>query len=175
MGFAGELFALLPTFFILTVTAIGACRRVGVYDAFVEGAREGLRAAVDVLPYMAAMLSVIALFRASGGMDALERLIAPAFAWLGVPPEVAPLFVLRPFSGSASLAMLDEIFRTAGVDSAAGVVASVLMGSSETVFYTAGVYCAAAGVVRTRYIIPVSLATQGVALLASAWACAAVL
>lgn len=169
------IFSLLPVAFILAVVIAGLCRRVDLYAAFVDGAKEGLQAAVQVLPYMVAMLAVIAVFRTGGAMQALQRILAPVFTFFGIPEEVAPLFALRPFSGSASLAMLDEIYRTTGVDSTAGIVASVLMGSSETVFYTAGIYCAAAGVTRTRYIIPASMATQVVALFASAWACQLVL
>ena len=94
---------------LLATLLAAACRRLPAYDLFVEGAREGIAVAVRVLPNLAAMLVAIGLMQASGLMDALCRLAAPAFEWLGLPGEVAPLVLLRPMSGSASLALVEKL------------------------------------------------------------------
>ena len=165
------IFALLPAIFIVLTIVGGMIKKVDVYNAFVKGARQGLATALRILPNMAAMLVAIGVFRAGGALGATEKLLSPLFSFIGAPQEVAPLFALRPFSGSASLAMLDEIFRSVGPDSFAGVVASVVMGSSETVFYTVGIYYAAVGVTKTRYTIPAAMLAQVAALVVSVWAC----
>ena len=143
--------------FILCCLGLGAMRRVPVYDAFVEGAREGLDTARRILPPMIAMLCAIRAFSACGLMEALCSFCAPVLSFLGLPPETLPLMLLRPLSGSASLAMLKNILENYGPDSSIGITASVMMGSSETVFYTCGVYLGAAGVQKSRHTIPCAL------------------
>ena len=145
--------------FLLTLLCLlaGALRRAPVYDAFLEGAREGLQTARAILPSLIAMLCAIRAFSACGLMDLLSGLLHPALSWAGIPRETLPLMLMRPLSGSASLAMLKAILADCGPDSRAGMVASVMMGSSETVFYTCGVYLAAAGVKRSRHTIPCAL------------------
>ena len=147
---------ILPCFLLLCI-GVGAARRVPLYDAFLEGAREGLRTAVRILPALIAMLCAIRAFSACGLMDFLCALLEPAAAFIHLPRETLPLMLTRPLSGSASLAMLKSILRTCGPDSRAGLVASAMMGSSETVFYTCGVYLAAAGVKKSRHTIPCAL------------------
>ena len=147
---------ILPLFLLLCLTA-GALRRVPVYDAFLEGAKEGLKTAWRILPSLTAMLCAIRAFSACGLLNALCGLLAPAAALFRLPEETLPLMLLRPVSGSASLAMLKSILHTCGPDSRAGLVASVMTGSSETVFYTCGVYLAAANTKKTRHIIPCAL------------------
>lgn len=148
--------ALLPLFVLLCI-GVGAYRRVPLYDAFLEGAREGLDTARGILPSLIAMLCAIRAFSACGLMDGLCDLCAPILALVGIPKETLPLMLLRPLSGSASLAMLKSILETYGPDSRIGLVASVMMGSSETVFYTCGVYLGAAGVKKSRHTIPCAL------------------
>ena len=142
----------LPLFLLLCLS-VGALRRVPVYDAFVEGAREGLSTAGKIAPSMIAMLCAIRAFSACGLLPALCGLLEPAVAWAGIPRETVPLMLLRPLSGSASLAVLQDILHTYGPDSRIGLVASVMMGSSETVFYTCGLYLSAAGVKKSRHTI----------------------
>ncbi len=143
---------------ILFIIGIGLIKGVPVYDAFVEGAKAGLKTAVTILPYMIAMLSAIFLMQSSGFLSALTQLMTPVFSFIGIPQSVAPLMLLRPFSGSASLAMLQNILQTQGADSNAGMIACTLMGSTETIFYTCGLYLGAAGVKKSRYSIPAALA-----------------
>ena len=146
----------LPLFLLLCLGA-GALRRVPVYDAFLEGAKEGLKTAGRIVPSLLAMLCAIRAFSACGLLPALCGLLEPLTARVGIPGETVPLMLLRPLSGSASLAMLKDILHTWGPDSRIGMVASVMMGSSETVFYTCGLYLAAAGVKKSRHTVPCAL------------------
>jgi len=147
---------ILPLLLLLCLAA-GMRRRVPIYDAFLEGAQEGLSTARRILPALIAMLCAIRAFSACGLMDALSGLLAPVFAPFGIPKETLPLMLMRPLSGSGALAMLREVYAQYGPDSRVGMVASVMMGSSETVFYTCGVYLAAAGVKRSRCAVPCAL------------------
>ena len=128
-----------------------------VYGAFLRGAERGMRSAMALLPALCAMLLMLALENASGMAHLLSRMISPLTRWMHLPEEVAPMLLLRPLTGSGSLAALESIFETCGVDSRAGRIASVLMGSSETIFYTMTVYLGAAGVKRLPHVLWVSL------------------
>ena len=147
---------LLPLFLLLCL-GIGAFRRVPLYETFLEGAAEGLQTARRILPALVAMLCAIRAFDACGLLRPLCDLLAPAAAWAGIPRETLPLMLLRPLSGSASIAMLKNVLSAYGPDSRAGLVACVMMGSSETVFYTCGLYLAAAGVKKSRHTVPCAL------------------
>lgn len=144
--------------FLLLCLGCGLVRRVPVYDAFLEGAREGIETARYILPSLVAMLCAIRAFSSCGLLEWLCGWLEPAAAWVNLPRETLPLMLFKPLSGSASLAMLREILNDCGPDSRAGLVASVMMGGSETVFYTCGVYLAAAGVKKSRHIVPCALA-----------------
>ena len=110
------------------------------------------------------------MFRASGAMDALARLCAPVLNLLGIPAETVPLMLVRPVSGSGALAVASDLMAAHGPDSYIGRVAAVMLGSTETTFYTIAVYFSAAGVTRTRYAVPAALCADLVGFLASAWA-----
>ena len=143
--------------FIGLIVIWGIVKKVNVYDAFVEGAAGGLKVAVKVLPYLAAILLAIAVFRASGAFDYISVALSPILSTIGLPSEVLPLAIIKPFSGSASLSVISDIFATCGPDSYAGVLASVIMGSSETVFYTAALYAGSVGIKDLRHTIPAAL------------------
>ena len=143
--------------FLLLCLGCGIVKRIPLYDAFLEGAKEGIETARYILPALVAMLCAIRAFTACGLMERLCLLLEPAVSWVNLPRETLPLMLFKPLSGSASLAMLREIFSEYGPDSRAGMVASVMMGSSETVFYTCGVYLAAAGVKKSRHTVPCAL------------------
>ena len=148
---------LFPALALLALM-IGLIRRINVYDAFLAGVKEGFMTAWRVLPPMLAMLCAARVFASGGVQSALCDFLEKPLSLIGLPKETLPLFLLKPVSGSASLAMLKEILTINGPDSRAGLVASTLMGSSETVFYTCAVYLGAANVKKTRHIIPCSLA-----------------
>jgi len=129
----------LPIFIALNFL-IGALKRVPVFDAFVEGAKEAVKLAVQIFPYLAAVLVAVTLFRESGLALRLAEGCAPLFRLIGIPPELTELIVVRPMSGSGSLGLLSEVYRLYGADSYPARAASVIVGSSETVFYVAAVY-----------------------------------
>lgn len=137
-------------------------KKVNVYKAFVDGAAGAVPQLIEILPYLAAMLGAIALLRGSGAIDLFVRVISPVTEKLGVSPELVPLIALRPFSGSASLALLKDVLVRNGADSTVGRAASVLVGSTETVFYTTAVYFGAVGVTKTRHAIPAALISGAV-------------
>ena len=146
------------TAWLLLIAVVAALlRRVDVYAAFTAGAREGMETAARILPGLAAIFVALHMLEASGLMHAMCAALSPAAAWLGLPEGVMPLLLLRPLSGSASLGLLADILRQYGPDSRTGLVASAMMGSGETVLYTCALYLAAAGVKKSRYIIPASL------------------
>lgn len=148
---------LLIPLLLLWLLLGAAWKRLPMYDLFVTGAKQGLKVAVSVLPNLAAMLVAISLMNASGLMDALCRVCAPVFGLMGLPAEVAPLVMLRPLSGSASLAMVEQLIREHGADSRIGLIACTVMGSSETIFYTICVYMSAVKDRRTGYAVPCSI------------------
>lgn len=135
-------------------------KRVDVYTALTRGAEEGLNVLVHILPSLIALLTAVYMFRASGAMEYLGALLAPALERVGIPPEVAPLLFIRPISGSGALAVGSELMATYGPDSYIGRVAAVMLGSSETTFYTIAVYFGSAGIIRTRHTVPAALAAD---------------
>lgn len=153
---------------LCAVGVYGAHRRVDVYGALTKGAEEGLTVLLRVLPSLIGLLTAVYMFRASGAMDWLGRLLAPLLTALGIPPECAPLLLIRPISGSGALAVGSELMERCGVESYAGRVAAVMLGSSETTFYTVAVYYGAAGITKTRYTIPAALVADAVMFLLSA-------
>lgn len=142
---------------ILLLLGYALYKRVNVYEAFTRGAQEALPLLVQVLPFMAAMLIAMNLFRSSGALSAFIRWIEPLLSKLGIPAELVPLLVLRPFSGSAAIALLQDVFTNYGVDSFAGLAASLMLGSTETIFYTVALYFGSVGVRKTRITIAVAL------------------
>lgn len=158
---------LMPGLVVLSLLC-GIRARIDVYSAFVRGAKEGLITLVEMAPYLCAMLAATALLRETGMMTRLEGLLAPAFKHLGIPAEAAGVVLLRPLSGSAALAAVQDVITHAGVDSRAARFACVISGASETVFFTGSLYMGAAGVKNGRYAVPAALAAYAVGVLAAA-------
>lgn len=142
---------------LLGVSALALGRRVDVYGALLEGGRQGLELVKTILPALVLLLTAVELLRASGAMEALTRLLAPAAKLVGIPPELLPLALIRPLSGSAALAVGADLMAAWGPDSVVGRTAAVMLGSTETTFYTISVYFAAAGVKRSRWAVPAAL------------------
>ncbi len=150
--------------FILTYAAL---KGVKIYEVFVEGAKEGFQVAVRIIPYLVAMLVAIGIFRAGGAMEMLGMLVGPITNLIGMDPEVLPLAILRPLSGSGALGVMSELVTTHGPDSLIGRMASVMMGSTETTFYVMAVYFGSVSVYRTRHAIPGGLIADVVGLIAA--------
>ncbi len=156
---------------LLAVTALwGLWRRVDVYDALVCGAGEGLKLALRICPPLVVLLTGVALLRASGGLDILQQALTPLLLRLGIPPETAALLLVRPLSGSGALGVGAELMGEYGPDSLIGRTAAVMLGSTETTFYTIAVYFGGAGIRRTRYAIPAALCADAAGFWAAAWA-----
>ena len=146
---------------LLTAMGIFALsKRVDVFSALVDGAKEGMKISAGMLPALVVLLSGVYMLRASGALDALCALFAPVLEYLGIPEETAPLMFIRPFSGSGALAAGSDIMSQCGPDSYAGRCASVMLGSTETTFYVIAVYFGAAGTGKPRRVIPAALAAD---------------
>ena len=127
------------------------------YEIMLSGAAEGLRLLLSIVPSLILLLTAVTMLRASGAMEALTALVAPLMEVLGIPPETAMLVLIRPISGSAALAVGAELMGTYGVDSLIGRTAAVMLGSTETTFYTISVYFGAVGIQKTRYTVIAAL------------------
>ena len=156
---------------LLAVVAMwGMGKRVDVYAALTHGAEEGLTVLLHIIPNLVGLLTAVAMFRASGAMDALSGVFAPVLEFLGIPPETAPLMLIRPVSGGGALAVGSDLITSYGPDSYIGRVAAVMLGSTETTFYTIAVYYGSAGIQRTRHTIPAALTADLTGFVASALA-----
>lgn len=142
---------------LITVLVYGLIKRVNVYDGFVLGAKKSFDLSLSIFPYLAATFIMVNCLRASGLDIYLVRFLSPPFRLVGVPTEVVQLMLLRPFTGSGSLAVLADVYKQYGVDSYVGRCASCIFGSSETVFYVASVYFAGTKVKHTGFAIPIAL------------------
>ncbi len=162
--------AFVPAFIALIVV-YGAVKKVNVYDSFVKGAKQGFSTVVRILPYVVGFVFAIQIFTAAGCFDYIATALAPILKPAGIPPEILPLFLMQPFSGSASIAMLTSLYSRYGPDSFIGRVSSTMMGSSETIFYTVSLYYGSVGVKKTRYTIPAAIISAVAGLIASVLIC----
>lgn len=161
--------ALVPG--ILTAVALtGLLRGVDVYQAMLRGAGEGLQVLLRILPNLICLMAAIAMLRASGFLDWAASAAGPLLLRLGIPPQTIALLLIRPLSGSGALGVGSELMQTYGPDSLIGRTAAVMLGSTETTFYTIAVYCSAAGIHDTRYAVPAALLADAAGFLAAAWA-----
>ncbi|AAZ96998.1 conserved hypothetical protein [Thiobacillus denitrificans ATCC 25259] len=155
---------------VATFLAMAAWRRVNAYEAFVEGAKEGFRTAVTIIPYLVAMLVAIAVFRASGALDLAMSAIRSAVLALGYDArwvDALPTALMKPFSGSGARAMMIDTMQTHGADSFAGRLASVVQGSTETTFYVLAVYFGAVGIRRVRHAVACGLIADAAGIVAA--------
>ncbi len=162
--------AYLVPLLLVSVAVFAMGKRVNVYSALTEGAEDGLRVLMRVLPALVGLMTAVYMLRASGAMELLGELLAPLLVRLGIPPETAALLFIRPVSGSGALAIGSELMASHGPDSYVGRVAAVMLGSTETTFYTIAVYFGSAGVSKTRYAIPAALIADLTGFMAAAFA-----
>ena len=142
---------------LLLACAAALGKRENAYSLMLEGAGEGLKLLASILPALILLLTAVHMLKASGAVELLSRLLAPLFSRFGIPPETAMLVLIRPISGSAALAVGADLMAQYGVDSLVGRTAAVMLGSTETTFYTISVYFGAAGIQKTRYSVPAAL------------------
>jgi spore maturation protein B len=149
----------------------GAIRKVKVYDTFIEGAEEGLKVAVQIIPFLVGMMVALSVFRASGAMELLAKAMDPVTSRLGFPTPVLPLMIVRPLSGAGALAVTADLLKTHHPDSYIGRLASIMQGSTDTTFYVLTVYFGSVGVRKARYAPAVGLIADAVGFLVALWAC----
>lgn len=153
---------------IAFVLIYGLIKGVDVFDEFVKGAKEGIATAIKILPALVALMTCVGMFKASGGLSLISYAIEPLTTLLGIPAEVVPLGLIRPISGSGALAVYKDILESCGVNSTAARVASVLMGSSETTFYTIALYFGACKINKTRHTVAAALSADLISFVMSA-------
>jgi spore maturation protein B len=156
---------------ILLIVGYGYLKGVKVYDAFIEGARDGIMITFRILPFIAAMLLVVGMLRSSGGLDFILYILRPLTNAAGIPEAVMPLIIMKPLSGSGALGILADILKRAGADSFAGVLASVIMSSTETIFYTITVYYGSVGIKNIRHTLTAALAAEVAGIAAAIFFC----
>ena len=143
---------------ILLLAAVLALRRKeNSYQILLDGAADGLRLIKSIIPALVLLLTAVTMLKASGAMQIISATLAPLFRFFGIPPETALLVLVRPISGSAALAVGADLMAEYGVDSTIGRTVAVMLGSTETTFYTISVYFGAAGIEKTRYTLPAAL------------------
>ena len=147
---------ILPTIVVLIVL-YGAFKGVDVFNVFIDGAKSGFKTVFNIIPSLIALLLSINMLKASGGLDVLLSLLSPIWDFLGIPRDIIPLTILSPISGSGSLGVFESILKDFGPDSFIGRCASVMMGSTETTFYTLALYYGSIGIKKTRHTVPSAL------------------
>jgi spore maturation protein B len=164
----------LLSFFIIPLIVVGfplygLFKRVPVYEKFVEGAQEGFKVAVRIIPYLVAILFAIGMFRASGAMDFLTSALNPVLSRIGFPAEVLPMAIIRPLTGSGSAALIPDMVRQFGEDSIFVKMAAVMFGSTETTFYVIAVYFGAVNIRKTRHALAAGLTADFAAMIIAVW------
>ncbi len=170
-GFANHLSNWLFLTFIVGIPLYAAIKKVNVFDAFIIGAKQGFDASVKLIPYLVAMMVAIGMLRASGFFSLMSQILSPALTMIGMPSELLPLALIRPFSGSASTGVMAELIHKYGGDSFIAKTAATMMGSTETTFYVIAVYFGSVGIRRTRHAIPAGLLADLAGIIASVLIC----
>ncbi len=145
---------------IAFILGFGLVKKVDVFNEFLVGAKEGIKTSVNILPALIGLMTCVGMFKVSGGLDVISYAISPLTNLLHIPKEITPLALLRPISGSGALCIYKDILVTNGSDSLIGRIASVLMGSTETTFYTIAVYYGATKIYKTRHTVLCSLSAD---------------
>ncbi|WP_028389253.1 spore maturation protein [Legionella fairfieldensis] len=169
--FAHQFSNLIFLAFIVCIPLYGMVKKINVFEAFTTGAKQGFETCVAIMPYLIAMIVAIGMLRASGFFDLLKTWLAPLLSMFGMPSELLPLALMRPFSGSASTGMMAELIHQYGGESFLGKTAATMMGSTETTFYVIAVYFGSVGIQRTRHAIPAGLLADLAGIIASVAIC----
>ena len=156
---------------IIGILTFGLIKKVPVYEVFTQGAKDGFKVAVKIIPYLVAIIVGISMFRASGAIEMLVNLLQPVLVYFNIPVDTVPLMIVRSLSGSGALGIFSDIANSAGPDSYATKVAAVMLGSSETTFYVLTVYFGAVGVVKFRYALIVGLLADFIGIVAAISVC----
>lgn len=147
---------LVPILLLLS-SILALTKKENTYDLLLNGAQDGLKMLVSIVPSLVILLTAVTMLRSSGAVELLSGLLAPVFSLFGIPPETALLVLIRPLSGSAAMAVGADLMAQYGPNSQIGRTVAVMLGSTETTFYTISVYFGAAGIKKTRYTVPAAL------------------
>jgi len=142
---------------LLSASLLALRKKENTYDLLLQGGAEGLKLLLTITPALVVLLTAVHMLRASGAMELLCGMLMPVFRFAGIPPETAMLVLIRPISGSAALAVGAQLMADYGVDSPVGRTAAIMLGSTETTFYTISVYFGTVGIKKTRYAVPAAL------------------
>ena len=164
------MFTMLVPFLMLGTALWGMWKRVDLWGALTAGAEKGIKVSLSIMPPLIGLLTAVYMLRASGALELLGQTVGPLLSAVGIPAETIGLLLVRPVSGSAALGVGAELIETYGPDSLVGRTAAVMLGSTETTFYTVAVYFGAAKVSRTRYAVPAALCADIAGFLAASWA-----
>ena len=156
---------------IVGVLTFGVFKKVPVYEVFTDGAKDGFRVAIKILPYLVAIIVGISMFRASGAIEMLVNVLNPLLVRLNVPSDTIPLMLIRSLSGSGALGVFSDIANNLGPDSYATKLAAVMLGSSETTFYVLAVYFGSVGIVKIRYALVVGLLADLIGIISAVLVC----
>ncbi|MFD2762270.1 spore maturation protein [Lentibacillus juripiscarius] len=167
MGIITTISTWLIPCFIAIVLIVSTWKRVPAYEMFVEGGKDGVRMAFSLLPFLVGMIVAISILRSSGALEAFIQLISPFLTAIGIPPDIIPLALVRPISGTAALGMTTEMIGTHGPDSFIGRLASTMQGSTDTTLYILTVYFGAVGIRKMNYALKVGLLADLVGIIAS--------
>jgi spore maturation protein B len=148
---------LIVPVFILFIVCYGLYRKINIYDSFVTGAKDSINITLKIFPNIIAIFIAIKVFQSSGAFDFVKQLLSPLMGIFNIPVEVLSIGLIKPLSNSASMGIFTEIIKTTGPDSLATMMAAVIMGSAETTFYVLAVYLGAAGIKKTKYLVPVCI------------------
>lgn len=162
--------AIMPVVFFI-ILGYALLKRVHIFEAFMQGATGGMKTLFGILPTLVGLICAISMLRASGALEYITGLLTPILQPLGIPSEILPLALLRPISGSGALGVLGDILTASGPDSMAGRIASVIMGSTETTFYTLAVYYGAVHIKNSRHTVPAALLADVTGVLAGTFIC----
>ena len=154
---------------ILVVSLLALHKQENTYELLLDGGMEGLKLVAHILPALVFLLTAVQMLKSSGAIELLSDFLSPVFSLLGIPPETAMLVLIRPISGSAALAVGADLMARYGVDSTIGRTVAVMLGSTETTFYTISVYFGAAGIRKTRYAVPAALFADLVGFTMASW------
>ena len=152
-------------FIIILILTMGLIKKVPIYEVFTDGAKEGFKVSVNIIPYLVAIIAAVSMFKASGAIDILKHFTSGL-----LPPDIIPLIITRPLSGSAALGVFSNIVDTLGADSYTAKLAAIMVGSSETTFYVLAVYFGSVGIKKLRYALLTGIIGDVTSILLAIWA-----
>ena len=158
-------------FIIILILTMGLIKKVPIYEVFTDGAKEGFKVSVNIIPYLVAIIVAISMLRASGIIELTGEIFAPVLAHFNVPADIIPIMIVRPLSGSAALGIFSDIAHTLGAENYATTLSAVMVGSSETTFYILAVYFGAVGIKKLRYALLVGLLADAVSMIVAITVC----